>query len=417
MRDLTDIQQEFVNRQFFNLTLFTLIFGVMFYDVINYLGFSYVDEICAILLFILFGYKVSLSKTWEFNRLFLIILGVFFFYLIYSFAIHANTKVAILTDFVIQIKPYLSFCCVYALKPEFSDNQKKMIRQIIALCCIYVFVVGISIPVSDLIEYTFVHHSRLATASSILALLYLYCSDYTKADKIVFVLILALGIFSGRAKHFGFFAFCSLMIFYLNQSFQMKWNAKNTFFVLIAVTLTIIVAWDKIYFYFVTGGFGGGRTANDLYARMALYYFSTVILMDYIPFGTGFGSYATYASAIYYSPVYTKYGMEDMPGIAKDAPDFLADTYYPALTQFGFVGIILFFSFWIRLTIKAIRYFKAGFHKDAFIALMIVVFFIIECTSDATITHNRGMFIMMILGLVFADMKKKSDEQTTSVSL
>jgi hypothetical protein len=380
----------------------------MFYDVINYLGFSYVDEICAVLLFLLFGYKVLRSKTWEFDRLFLITLGIFLFYLIYSFAIGSNSTTAILTDFVIQIKPYLSFFCVYAIKPEFSDNQKTLIRQIIALCSIYVFVIGISIPVSNLIDYTFVHPSRLATAASILALFYLYCSNYTKTDKIIFVLILALGIFSGRSKHFGFFAFCSLMIFYLNQSFQMKLNSRNLLFIAIAIALTIVVAWEKIYFYFITGGFGSGRTANDLFARMALYYYSTVILMDYIPFGTGFGTYATYASAIYYSPIYAKYGMENMPGIAKHAPDFLADTYYPALTQFGFVGIILFFSFWIRLTIKAIKYFKAGFHKEAFIALMIVVFFIIECTSDATITHNRGMFIMMILGLVFSDMNKYS---------
>ncbi|MDR0574362.1 MAG: O-antigen ligase domain-containing protein [Tannerella sp.] len=408
MQDITDAQQDFINRHFFNLTLFALIFGVMFYDVIGYLGFGYVDEICAVLLFSLFGYKVSRSKTWEFDRLFLITLGIFLFYLIYSFAIESNSAAGILTDFVIQIKPYISFFCVYAMKPAFGDNRKKVIRQVIALCYIYVFVIGVLSPVSNIIDYTFVHPSRLATASSVLALLYLYCSNYTKTDKIVFVVILAIGLFSGRSKHFGFFTCCSLMIFYLNQSFRMKLNTRNILLIAIVIALTIVAAWEKIHFYFITGGFGDERTANDLFARMALYYYSTIILMDYIPFGTGFGSYATYASAVYYSPIYAKYGMENMSGIEEHAPIFLADTYYPALTQFGFVGIMLFFGFWIRLTAKAVRYFKAGFRKEAVIALMIVVFFIIECTSDATITHNRGMFIMMILGLVFSDMNKYS---------
>ena len=57
--------QEFINRQFFNLTLFTLIFGVMLYDTIGLLGFTYVDEICAALLFLLFAYKVIRSPNWR----------------------------------------------------------------------------------------------------------------------------------------------------------------------------------------------------------------------------------------------------------------------------------------------------------------------------------------------------------------
>lgn len=39
--------QDYINKSFFALLVFTLIFGVMFYDMIDRLGFSYVDEICA----------------------------------------------------------------------------------------------------------------------------------------------------------------------------------------------------------------------------------------------------------------------------------------------------------------------------------------------------------------------------------
>jgi hypothetical protein len=391
----------------------------MFYDFIDTLGFSYVDEICAVLLFLLFGYKVFHSKVWEFNKMFLFVIAVFIFYLFYSIAIRSNTKSAILTDFIIQIKPYLAFFCVYAIRPKPTDNQRKIIRELIVLCSLYVFVVGVSSLVySDIMKYTFFHPSRLATASSILALLYLYCSDYSKTDKIVFVALLALGILSGRSKHFGFFALSTLMILYFNKSFEMKLNVRNSLFLIIAIFFTVVVAWDKIELYFITGGFGGQRNEKDLYARMALYFFSTKIFMDYIPFGSGFASYATFSSGESYSPLYIKYGMENMHGLTKASPDFISDTYYPALAQFGLAGALLFFLFWINLAVKAIKAYRYNnCRKESIIALMIVIFFLIECTSDSTITHNRGMFIMMLAGLIFSDIRNKTTSSKHEGSL
>ena len=196
----------------------------------------------------------------------------------------------------------------------------------------------------------------------------------------------------------------------------MEFNLRNTFFFVFAVGATILVSWEKIHFYFITGGFGSGRTADNLFARMALYYFSIQILMDYIPFGSGFASYATYASGTSYSSIYAKYGMNNMFGLTKSNPDFMSDTYYPALAQFGFVGVILFFYLWINLLKRAVKFFSKGFFKESVMAILIIFFFLIECTSDATLTHNRGMFIMMILGLVFADADHSIKNYENTVS-
>ena len=49
--------QEFINTNFYRLLMFTLIFGVMFYDTI---GFDYTDELCSLFLFILFLKNYSL---------------------------------------------------------------------------------------------------------------------------------------------------------------------------------------------------------------------------------------------------------------------------------------------------------------------------------------------------------------------
>jgi len=414
MQNITAAQQAFIDRQFFNLTLFTLIFGVMLYDIIHILGFSYVDEICALLLLALYGYKVSRSSTWLFNKAFLVVIFVFIFYLIYSLAIASNTKGAIVMDCLIQLKPYLSFFCVYALHPVLSDNQKRILRQLIVLCSLYVLVIGVVGLVDfDVVKYTFGHESRIATASTILAMLYLYCSDYAKTDKFVFVLILAIGLLSTRSKHFGFFVICTLLVVYLNQSFRMKFNFKNIFFFLAALGLTLLAAWDKIDYYFITGGFGSGRSADELYARMALYFFSIPILLDFIPFGCGFASYATYTSGVSYSPIYVKYGMNTMYGLTKADPRFMSDTYFPALAQFGFCGVFLFFYFWFYLLRRAIRNYSQGLYKESAMAIMIIIFFLIECTSDSTITHNRGMFMMMLLGLCLSGVKNQNPHENT----
>ena len=407
LQDYTDNHQAFINSCFYNLTLFALIFGVMFYDIIGAFGFSYVDEICALLLLLLYSYKVFVSKTWNFDRIFLTVIGVFLFYLVYSIAISSNTYGAIVTDFIIQLKPYLSFFCVYALRPVFSDNQKTIIRQVVVLCSFFVFIVGIAALINKgTLVYSFGHQSRLATASSILALLYLYCSRYTKKDILVFVLILAIGLMSTRSKHIGFFVIGTLLTFYFNRAIKLKLNFKNVFFIVAALALTLLATWEKIYFYFVTGGFGTGRAADDMYARVALYYFASIILMDYIPFGSGFASYATYTSGESYSTIYAKYGMENMYGLTKYHPAFISDTYYPVLAQFGFAGIVLFFCFWFTLFKRAVGNYAKGFYKESVIAILIILFFIIECTSDSTLTHNRGMFMMMLLGLSFADVKR-----------
>ena len=189
--------------------MFTLVLGVIFYDLFNMAGFSYIDEICALLLFILFGINVLRSKNWAFDKIFLLILGIFLFYLVYSLYIGSNSPRAILMDFVIQIKPYLAFFCVYSMRPVLNANQKKILRQLAILFSLYLLLIGTGdLFIKDLMLNILSHTSRFATATSILALLYLYFSDYTKRDKLIFILLLSIGLFSGRYKLLGILALC-----------------------------------------------------------------------------------------------------------------------------------------------------------------------------------------------------------------
>jgi hypothetical protein len=400
--------QKFIDNTFYLLFLFTLVFGVVFYDTSKIL--SFVDELCAVSLCILYAYYIFHTPNWSVNKLFLATLSIFFFYLLYSLYIHSNVKTAIISDFIIQIKPYLAFFTVYAFAPKFNDQMKKNIRLLTIIFSIYLLGIGITSLFDDTILEILLHHrSRLATASTIMALLYLFCSDYTTKNKIIFLILLSICLLSSRSKAYGFFTIALFFIFYLNKYFRLEFNLKNISLGVILLTLTIIVAWDKIHLYFIQGGFGDGRETSDLYARMALYYFSTEVYTDYFPFGSGFATYATFTSGQYYSPLYNKYGMDIMHGLTENDPQFIADTYYPALAQFGIVGTILFFLFWILLTQKTFHLFNTNNLKNFIISLLIIVFFLIECTSDATITHNRGLFMMMLLALSLREMNREKE--------
>ena len=402
--------QEFINTNFYRLLMFTLIFGVMFYDTI---GFDYTDELCSLFLFILFLKYVFSTPKWEVNKLFLTVTAVFLFYLCYSFYIGSNVKSAILTDFVIQYKPYLGFFCVYAIKPEIPERYRKLVREVCLVLGVYLALVGIGCLISyESLEYTFKHPSRLATAVSVVALLYLYCSDYTTKDKLIFILLMIIGLTSGRSKFYGFFIICAAMVLFVRPSFKLKLNVKNIFLFGGMFALVIFFVYQKMDAYFITGGdfLRVDEEIQDTIARAALYFHMPEILMDYFPLGAGFASYATYASGVYYSPIYAEYGMDNVYGLSEDYGSFITDTYYPALAQFGFVGVCLFFLFWGNLALKAIKSYRLAY-KESVMILLIVMFFLIECTTDSTITHNRGLFMMMLLGLLFSDLRRSKERQ------
>ena len=122
--------QEFINKQFYNLFIFTFIFGLVLYGTI---GFDSIDEICACILLILFIFATFKTPDWAINKSFLAVSSVFIFYTIYSFYIHSNSAKGIISDMIIQFKPYLAFFAVYYLCPVFSSKQKDLIKKIILI--------------------------------------------------------------------------------------------------------------------------------------------------------------------------------------------------------------------------------------------------------------------------------------------
>ncbi|MCD8263635.1 MAG: O-antigen ligase domain-containing protein [Tannerellaceae bacterium] len=395
--------QDILNKSFYYLFLITLIFGVITYGTLN---FQLIDEICATILFVLFIFYMFNTKDWKINKLFTLILFIFIFYLAYSFYIKSNVSKAIIMDFIIQLKPYLAFFCVYQLKPQLNKKNKVFLNQLCLLCWFILIPLGIAGAINvKILLYTMGHPSNYASAITALALVYLYASKNTFKEQLVFIIMLTIGLASGRSKFYGLYIVALFVIFYFNNIKNLKFNIKTITLIGIMFIIIFFAVKEKLIFYFLHGI--SPDADMDYIARFVLYTTSITIFKEYIPFGSGFASFGTHASGAYYSPIYSKYKIDEAWGLSKNFNKFITDTYYPSLAQFGIVGLLLFALFWLYLAKKSYSFFlQTKDSRLASISLIIIAYFAIENVADAAFTSNRGFFFMMLLGWIFSDMKR-----------
>jgi hypothetical protein len=391
----------------------------VFYNEIHLLtDFQWTDEVCALTLLTGYLYIVFASKEWYVNKAFLVTLFIFLFYIAYSFKIGSNSPKAIIMDVIIQIKPYLVFFCAYQLKPYLDKKQKVLLNQI---SLVVWFVILVPIGVLGLINERYIweiveHPTSYASIIIATSLIYLFTSDYTLKNRLVFIGLLAIGLISGRAKFYGFFVMASAIVLYFDNINKIKLSLKNVSMTLVLVAVTLFVAKDKIEMYFVQGF--TQDVEMDYVARFALYNTSFSIFADYFPFGSGFASYATHASGVYYSHIYAEYGIDSVWGLSKSYTSFITDTYYPSLAQFGVVGVALFMLFWVYVVIKGVSIHAGQSLLYFSLALIIVCYFLIENIADSTFTGNRGLFMMLLLGYVLSNLFHEKEElvETTEVT-
>ena len=383
-----DMEEEKGDRFWFLFLLVGVFFGVLFYDLI---GFDFLDELMALVLAMKFGVAFILRRT-KFAKPVFIVFFISIFYLLYSFKIHSNVPRAIIFDYASQIKPYIGFFCTMALMPHLDEWHKRFLRRF----CWFVFVILLCIGLGGYKAQFLIcaHPSRYATCVIICSMLYLYCSELSWKFFFRATLMMAIGLLSGRSKFFGFFVIYELLLFMKLKGYEFKWRMRDVMIGCFVLFLVIMVSWQKIAYYFIYGAFNSDET----YARPALYMTAFEIFQDYFPFGCGFGSFAVNASATYYSPIYAEYGIDNFFGLSEAYPDFIADTYYPALAQFGVVGLVLFIWFFVYIYRKQ-KLIPKDMPNLKILVIMGIFFFLIESTSDSTFMHNRGFMFFVLMAL------------------
>lgn len=357
-------------------------------------GLGYLDEF---LVLILGGYAIcntSLMRLKEFR----IVLGIMAFYLIYSLFWGANISQAVVVDFFIFLKPFICFYALYNLKPTWSIRFREKMKRLFLTLGIYCWCIA---PFIDTIYSNTAGYYPACTLS---AISYLYFSKQEKRNWCIALILLIPGVLSLRSK-FLTALICFIYLGFFLKDKKLTMSVKSFIIICLLAVVSLYVSFEKFSAYFITG------VDNGL-ARGILYNTSFQIFGDFFPFGSGFGSFASEAAARYYSPIYYKYGIDTIFGLSPEdyatSNNFLSDTFYPVLAEFGVLGLGLYLWFWVKQWNRANRIFNSNYR----ITLFLIFFMAIQNIADATFTSSMGVPIMMLLGMTYSDTDYKKTIST-----
>ena len=404
-----------IDKIFFWLLMFVVVVEI---PALNLLKFS--DELTLMLFLLVIALDLVVNRNLARYKTLLVFEGVLLFYFVFSiFFRHYNTPAAITNDFILEQKAFVPFLISYALAPSFSQSMKKILKA----ACIVTAVVLAATFASGLTDAVLGHMVHYGTISLSMSLLYLYCSldDDGKVSPInlaVALAILSVGLLGTRSKFYGEFVIALFMLFVYRPGIVRNLNIKHAIVLLAGFALVILVAWQKIEFYFI---FGNATTVSytniSSFARPALYIGMYLILCDYPIFGSGLASFANHSSSplVNYSGVYPEYGLDKVWGLSYDMPDFISDAYYPVLAQFGLIGIALYIYFWTWIWRKLRIALHLGHTLEFSIGVIAICFALIESTTGTAIIQIGGYVPMMLLGLIVGKYRTMSKKETEKI--
>ncbi len=320
------------------------------------------------------------------------------FYLIYSLVIRITTSKGVVLDFLQQLRPYAVFYLTWMMAPQFSVKQKKWIKRIM-LATFGAYVVIWYVNPSLIDPFTSAATNMSSRESAALgqialscAMIYYLFSKQTRTNRNIAILFMLFGLISGKSKFFGeCVVFIALVTFVRN---KINYTSPATIIKLVMLGAVVLYfTWGKFSAYYVEG-FKEDAAAM---ARPATYSAGMQIMFhDYIPFGSGLGSFGVAAAAKEYSPLYYKYNLDKIWGLTPDNPMFLADAFYPTLAEFGIVGLLLFLVFWKRRLKEANNIPNMIYYR---MALMCIFALALESMADTSYLSGKGMGYFMILAL------------------
>lgn len=378
---------------------------ILYYLDLGFLRLQYYDEICTLLL--LLYTLLQRSNKLCFPKEFSIFLCVVLFYFLYSIIWRGIGLNVVLYDLQQQVKPYIIFYCIWKIKPYFSLRQCKILKKVAIFSTL--FLVLSFLLTGAKIESTYLFDMRgqeFATTSLSCGMLFYSMSRKKNNDKVIFAVMLGVGLLGGKSKMFAEAFVILLILFFVKEKMKLC-SIKSFFICLVLLVGAIFVAWVKFDQYYVTG------ISDESLARPMMYKTGFLIFLDYFPFGSGFGTFATEASRVYYSSLYGKYGLWGIWGLEEGGASFVSDTFYPSIAQFGIVGLLIFISFWRKRFLE----FSADSLERYKIGLFVVIVLLGDAIADSTYVSNRGVMMWIVLGLLISGSIKKVDDINNKIHL
>ena len=381
-----------VNKFFYWFWIIYLPTCVLFYHRV----WDYIDETMTLVL-LLFTITKAISRipknTGKEISAYLILM---LFYVAYSAVLKVNSFPAVLYDLQQQVRPYVVFYCTYILAPQFTKKQQKRLIIWFIVCCVSYFFIGG--------RYGSYENPAIGQATLVTATMYIMFNGDGKRFAWRALAILTLGLLSAKAKFFGeYVVFIALFIMLKS---RLKPNLKTIVSVSALIIAIVFFTWEKFNAYYVEG-MEENVSKNERKARPESFKTArTIIFNDYIPFGSGLASFGTNAAAKYYSPLYYKYGLNDIWGLYPENPMFVADAFYPVLAQYGMLGLFFFLWFWLRRYKTAIFLREFKLYK---VAMMMIFAILLEAMADTSYLSGKGMGYFMLLAMALRNYTTKNN--------
>lgn len=369
---------------------------IAFTEIVN---FDWSDEILTVLLLLYAITKQRFlvkdkKRMMEIN----IYIGLMIFYLVYSLIMRVTTPRGVYLDFLQQLRPYAVFYLTWMMAPQFSPKQQKRIKWVMLLSFIgYLF--AFKFKPELVTPYGGAESAAFGQLALCCAMIYYLFSKQTKWNRNIAIVIMLLGLVSGKSKYFGeCVCFIALVMFVKS---KINFTSVSTLLKVVALGVVVLFfTWTKFNDYYVEGF---QEDAKEM-ARPITYQTGMKIMFhDYVPFGSGLGTFGTSAAAKEYSPIYYKYHLDEVWGLDPSNPMFLADAFYPTLAEFGIVGLFFFLWFWKRRLWEANKIPNLIYYR---MALMCILALALESTADSSYLSGKGMGYFMILALCLNSARK-----------
>ena len=248
------------------------------------------------------------------------------------------------------------------------------------------------------------HYTDLVTICAVLTAMYL--RYYEKKGRATWPGLVSLFIIlfsTRRAKGFLIIPMAILLILLFIHKKKADWKLK----ILLAVSIGVaaVTCIGQVWFYFI-------RMELES-ARSVLFVAGPWLAKLYFPFGTGWGTFGSAASASPYSPVYTLYGMDAVWGLSPSYNKYIADNYWPmVLGQCGFFGCLFLV---IVLGILGYRIYQTRKISPAICASLFASFgyLLISSTSEPAFSGYVSIPHALWMGLLAAEYlhRKQQYEQ------
>lgn len=371
---------------------------------------SYTDEVITLVCLVLLVVKLPHARMHRYYlKIFLWFLGVLliglFSTLIYLVQV---SPIAILKDILAISKFFIVY--IYSAVFMSEKNTSKVIRHINMFSKFYIPVLLMFSILNQFINigmdsgyrgpiktFAFLYsHSTFLVASVVVMCSLLIAQGFRKNFNVLICAAIVL-TFSMRSKAFIYMASIMVLMILIRRRgvdlvviFTPKIRRRVYIAIMLIAVSAYFIARAKISSY-LTWGLNA--------ARPALYIISFKILRDFFPLGSGFASFASSISGEYYSPLYFKYGIDNVSGLQQsEGFNYISDTFWPyIIAQFGVFGTIMYIVALIYIFKDIIRIYKK-YVNSLIAAIALFIYIIAGSFVESMLTNATIVLVALTLG-------------------